>query len=96
MENFLQKSLLFLLLLVGSSVASGSVHAEACTYREAIMALEQGNAVRGMALMRMANRDGDERANRYLAMGERQFEKIEMAARKLPRQPLLSLNQVKP
>ncbi|MCK4963310.1 MAG: hypothetical protein KAS19_12525 [Anaerolineales bacterium] len=90
MLSFLQKSLLLLLLLV-----SGSALAGACTYREAIMALEQGNTVRGMALMRMANRDGDERASRYLAMGDRQFEKIETAGYRL-QQPLLSLNQVNP
>lgn len=53
----------FFLLLA----ASGTSHADACTYREAIMALEQGNAVRGMALMRMASRDGDSRAIGFLA-----------------------------
>ena len=68
MLSFLQKSLLLLLLLV-----SGSALAGACTYGEAIMALEQGNTVRGMALMRMANRDGDERASRYLVVKGRQF-----------------------
>lgn len=31
------------------------------------MAHEQGNAVRSMALMRMAHRDGDQRATEYLA-----------------------------
>jgi hypothetical protein len=45
---------------------SGTVWAEACTYREALMALEQGNSVRGLALMRMARRDGDRRAEDYL------------------------------
>jgi hypothetical protein len=30
------------------------------------MALEQGNMTRGLALMRMARRDGDPRAERYL------------------------------
>jgi len=30
------------------------------------MALENGNAVRGLALMRMASREGDRRAERYL------------------------------
>lgn len=31
------------------------------------MALERGNSVRGMALMRMAQRDGDIRASQFLA-----------------------------
>ena len=48
-------------------VVAGPVFAEACTYQEAIMALEQGNAVRGMALMRMASQDGDLRASEFLA-----------------------------
>ncbi len=86
------KSLLFLLLVV----ASGSVLSESCTYREPIMALEQGNTVRSMALMRMANRDGDERANRYLAQGEQQIEEVKIAVRNLPQQPLLSLNRLNP
>lgn len=100
--NSLQKSLLILLFLVGGSVACGSALAEACTYREAIMALERGNTVRGLALMRMANRDGDEQASRYLAMRDRQLEKTgsektEMAVSYLPqRSPLLSLNRVYP
>lgn len=46
---------------------SGQALAEACTYRDAIMALQQGNQVRGMALLRMASRDGDLRASLYLA-----------------------------
>lgn len=49
-----------------AAIPSGAVLAEACTYREALMALEQGNAVRGMALMRMAGLDGDHRADVYL------------------------------
>jgi len=90
MESFLQKTYLFLLLLL----ASGSALAEACTYGEAIMALEQGNTVRGLVLMRMANRDGDERANRYLILGGHQSGNMEMTARNPPQQPLLSLNWV--
>ena len=90
MESFLQKTYLFLLLLL----ASGSAHAEACTYGEAIMALGQGNTVRGLVLMRMANRDGDERANRYLVLGGYQFGNMEMTARNLLQQSLLSLNRV--
>jgi len=53
-----------LLLLLG---LSGQVLAEACSYREGIMALQQGNQIRGMALLRMASRDGDLRASLYLA-----------------------------
>ncbi len=98
--DFLQKSLLFLLFLVCGSVASGSALAGACTYREAVMALEQGNTIRGMALMRMANRDGDERASRYLIVmdrlvRDRQFG-IAIAASVPSLQPLLSLNRVNP
>lgn len=63
MQKHTLSALGFLLLLATSSAS----HAGACTYREAIMALEQGNAVRGMALMRMASRDGDGRATSYLA-----------------------------
>ena len=90
----LQKSLLFLLLLL----ASGSALAGACTYREAVMALEQGNTIRGMALMRMASRDGDERASHYFVVmdrvvRDRQIE-IATAASYPPLQPLLSLNRV--
>jgi len=55
---------------------STSVMAEACTYREAIMAFEQGNDVRGIVLMQMANRDGDVRATEYLALS---FQKQEPA-----------------
>jgi len=97
MVGFSLKSLLFVLLVVvNGSVASGTALAESCTYRGAIMALEQGNTVRGMALMRMANRDGDERANSYLALAGHQFEEKEMAVRNQPQRPLLSLNRVNP
>jgi hypothetical protein len=54
-------------LLLTLLVTSGTVTAGACTYREALMALQQGNATRGLALMKMASRDGDVRATRYLA-----------------------------
>ncbi|MCF6209781.1 MAG: hypothetical protein L3J88_09325 [Gammaproteobacteria bacterium] len=56
--------LLPLLFLLGFS---SPALAGACSYREAIMALQQGNPVRGMALLRMARRDGDLRASLYLA-----------------------------
>ena len=52
-------------LLLGSVI--GVANAGACSYREGIVALEQGNEVRGMALLRMASRDGDRRAAQYLA-----------------------------
>lgn len=52
-----------LLLLLGFSA---QVPAGACSYREGIMALQQGNQIRGMALLRMASRDGDLRASLYL------------------------------
>ncbi|MGD8558892.1 MAG: hypothetical protein PVF34_09250 [Gammaproteobacteria bacterium] len=47
-------------ILITLSVTN--VHAEACTYSEAMMALNNGNLVRGQALMKMAARDGDARA----------------------------------
>jgi hypothetical protein len=57
---------LALLVLLAGMLGTHSAFAEACTYREAIMALERGNVDRGLALMRMASRDGDRRAERYL------------------------------
>ena len=42
----------------------------ACTYSEAVMAFNNGNLVRGQALMKMAAKDGDQRAVRFLAAGE--------------------------
>jgi len=62
----LKTALLALLVLVGSLPGISEVYAGSCAYREAMMALEKGNAVRGLALMRMASRDGDWRAGRYL------------------------------
>ena len=38
----------------------------ACTYSEAVMAYNGGNLVRGQALMKMAAKDGDQRAVRFL------------------------------
>lgn len=52
---------LFLLSAFGTNA-----YAAACTYDEAILALQQGNALRGLALIRMAARDGDIRATHYL------------------------------
>ena len=87
--NFFQKSLLLMLLMF----VSGSALAGACTYREAVMALEQGNTTRGMALMRMANRDGDKRASDYLAMKSYQFQKVAIDS---PQRSLISLNRTEP
>jgi hypothetical protein len=42
----------------------------ACTYSEAVMALNNGNLVRGQALMKMAARDGDQRAVRFLVSND--------------------------
>lgn len=40
------------------------------------MAFEQGNDVRGMVLMQMANRDGDVRATEYLAQSFQRQEPV--------------------
>lgn len=71
MSNHLLKTslkipLFALVVGVGSLLEVSNAAAEACTYREAIMALERGNVDRGLALMRMASRDGDRRAENYL------------------------------
>lgn len=63
------------MLLVLLFALSGQVVAASCAYREAIMALQQGNQVRGMALLRMASRDGDLRASRHLASLQADAEK---------------------
>ena len=47
---------------IAATIAAFAVHAEACTYNEALMAFQQGNTVRGQALLRMAAKDGDQRA----------------------------------
>ena len=89
--NILQKSLLFLLLIF----ASGLVQSEACTYREAIMALERGNTPRGMALMQIASKDGDRRASDFLALKDYRFEG-ETPTNSLRQQSLISLNRADP
>jgi hypothetical protein len=70
MTKALQKSGLngafSIVLLLTSVLGINNALAEACTYREALMALERGNVDRGLALMRMASRDGDQRAESYL------------------------------
>lgn len=55
------------LALMSWSFTSSVALAGACTYSEAMMAFEQGNSLRGQALMRMAANDGDIRAERFLA-----------------------------
>lgn len=45
----------------------------ACTYSEAVMAFNNGNLVRGQALMKMAARDGDQRAVRFLVSADENF-----------------------
>lgn len=51
------------LLLALAGIAQAG---QACTWSEALLALERGNQVRGMALMKMAARDGDTRAVAWL------------------------------
>lgn len=46
---------------------SMQVHAEACSYDEAVLALQRGNTVRAQALLKMAASDGDKRAQRLVA-----------------------------
>ena len=65
-SNKLRKRLTLTLFAGLWSLSLTQVSAEACSYREAMMALEQGNMIRGMALMRMASRDGDLRATNFL------------------------------
>lgn len=60
MVNF--KLMIFMLFFV-----STQVHAEACSYDEAILALQRGNTVRAHALLKMAASDGDKRAQRLVA-----------------------------
>lgn len=52
-----------------SAIMSFNAHA-ACTYSEAVMAFNNGNLIRGQALMKMAARDGDLRAVRFLAKND--------------------------
>jgi len=59
------KSVKAIFTVFGTALLSANVHA-ACTYNEAMMAFNNGNQIRGQALMRMAARDGDERAVHFL------------------------------
>ncbi len=62
----LKMMMLALFVLIGNLSVISGVYAGSCAYQEAMMAMDKGNAVRGLALMRMAGRDGDLRAERYL------------------------------
>ena len=42
--------------------------AQACTYNEALLAFQQGNVLRGQALLAMAVKDGDRRASALFAI----------------------------
>lgn len=56
---------------------AGQVYAvPACTYGEALQALERGNTARGSMLMKMAAADGDVRARRYLASPQKEAVKL--------------------
>ncbi len=66
MKSSVKMTMLALLVLVGGLPGISPVYAGSCAYGEAMMALENGNTVRGLALMRMASRDGDRRAENYL------------------------------
>ena len=61
----LKMSLIFIVLMM-LLFGNVSVYAESCTYSEAVMAIKQGNTVRGTALLKMAANDGDQRAIRFL------------------------------
>ena len=58
---------IFTVLIV--ALLSSNVHA-ACTYNEAVIAFNSGNQIRGHALMKMAARDGDQRAVHFLNANE--------------------------
>lgn len=58
-------------MLLLSMTVSIAAAGEACTYNEAILALNKGNQVRAMALMRMAARDGDIRAENFLGFNDK-------------------------
>ncbi|KPJ95223.1 MAG: hypothetical protein AMJ55_04385 [Gammaproteobacteria bacterium SG8_15] len=59
--------IIFTVLIV--ALLSSNVHA-ACTYNEAVIAFNSGNQIRGHALMKMAARDGDQRAVHFLNSNE--------------------------
>jgi len=67
MKNARSSGILLLLTVLSTGVFCANAYAEACSYNEAILALKSGNETRGMALLNMAARDGDQRAVKYLA-----------------------------
>ena len=59
-------------------VSTSSAFAEACTYSEAKLALQNGNQIRGLSLMKMAANDGDSRAISFLSrQDEKQVAKLD-------------------
>lgn len=78
MKPPLKIALLVLLVLVVSLPGTREVYAGSCAYGEAMMALEKGNTIRGLALMRMASREGDRRAENYLR--EQDYDVAELPA----------------
>jgi len=78
MKPLLKIALPVLLVLVVGLPSTSEVYAGSCAYGEAMMALEKGNTVRGLALMRMASRDGDRRAENYLR--EQDYDVAELPA----------------
>jgi hypothetical protein len=75
-ENYMRNSqrLLKVMLFIGGFVGASVVNAEACSYNEALMAFQQGNSVRGQALLSMAAKDGDQRAVRLLSALQEVFD----------------------
>ena len=92
--SYLLKPTLLMLCMLSLGNVSSNVMAEACTFREALMAIEKGNTVRGMALMRMASRDEDLRATEHLMAKDFQINSVSMGDQQL-KKPTLSLNKVK-
>ncbi len=66
MKNARLSGILLFLSVVSTGVFCANAYAAACSYNEAILALKGGNEIRGMALLNMAARDGDQRAVKYL------------------------------
>ena len=54
--------------ILASSVFTLSVRVVVCIYGEVVLAFERGNEVRGLALMEIAVREGDQRAVHFLTL----------------------------
>lgn len=54
---------LFVILLFNAGVAQ----AESCSYDDGVLAYEQNNLMRAVTLLTMAKKDGDQRADLFLA-----------------------------